>query len=59
MNEYLTVIEAAQMLGISANTVRTFLKKGYFKGKRFGRQYRIERVSFLEFLESAEVKNDC
>lgn len=52
MDEYITINQAASILGVSEQTIRNFLlSKKYFNGKRFGRQLRIEKRSFLEYIE--------
>lgn len=56
MNEYITVKEAAGILGVSEATVRIFLlKQKLFTAKRFGKQYRIDKESFYEYLRKTEV----
>lgn len=52
--DYMTVQEAAKILGVSCMTIRNFLlKEHYFKGFRIGRQLRIDRISFQEYLKKA------
>lgn len=54
--DYMTVQEAAEMLGVSCMTVRNFLlKEHYFKGLRIGRQLRIDKISFQEYLKNAKI----
>lgn len=54
--DYMTVQEAAEILGVSCMTVRNFLlKEHYFKGFRIGRRLRIDRVSFQEYLSRAKI----
>lgn len=56
--DYMTVQEAAEMLGVSCMTVRNFLlKEHYFKGLRIGRQLRIEKASFQEYLDHAKLRD--
>ena len=44
MNSYITIRQAADMLGVSDSTIRNFLLKDHlFKGRRFGKQLRIEK----------------
>lgn len=56
MDSYITIREAAAILGVSESTIRNFLLKDHlFEGKRFGRQLRIERESFQKFIKKAEL----
>lgn len=55
--DYMTVQEAAEILGVSCMTVRNFLlKEHYFKGLRIGRQLRIDRISFQKYLDHAKLE---
>lgn len=55
-DNYITTQEAAEILNVSSTTIRNFLlKKHYFKGKRFGKQLRIDRESFMEYVKHAEI----
>jgi len=57
MQEYITVKEAAEVLGVSETTVRNFvLKRKLFKARRIGKQLRIMRESFLEYLDRSELE---
>lgn len=57
MNEYMTVKEAAMILGVSETTVRNFvLKQKLFKARRIGKQLRINKESFMEYLEKTELE---
>lgn len=57
MNEYMTVKEIAEILGVSETTVRNFvLKQKLFKARRIGKQLRINRESFQEYLEKTELE---
>lgn len=57
MGEYMTVKEVAEILGVSETTVRNFvLKQKLFKARRIGKQLRINRESFLEYLEKTELE---
>lgn len=56
MDEYITINQAASILGVSEQTIRNFLlNKKYFNGKRFGRQLQIEKHSFLEYIERSKI----
>lgn len=52
---YITAKEAAKILGVSKVTIYNFLKQGLFRGKRFGKQIRIDLKSFNEFIDAANV----
>ena len=57
MNEYITVKAVAEILGVSETTVRNFvLKQKLFKARRIGKQLRINRDSFMEYLEKTELE---
>lgn len=53
--KYITVQEAATMLNLSSNTIRRLLAKEDFEGKRFGRQIRINRSSFQEYIKRSGI----
>ena len=48
---FYTVIEIAQLLDITPQTVRTYIKEGKLKGKRIGRPILITQESLSAFLE--------
>ena len=48
---FYTVIEIAQLLDITPQTVRTYIKEGKLKGKRIGRPILITQESLNAFLE--------
>lgn len=57
MNDYITVKEAALMLDVSDATIRNLLlKQKLFKGRRIGKQLRINKESFLEYLQKTELE---
>ena len=57
MNEYITVKEAAQILGVSDATIRNLLlKQKLFKARRIGKQLRINKESFFAYLEKTELE---
>ena len=57
MEHYITIRQAAEILGISDATIRNFLLKDHlFEGKRFGRQIRIEKDSFQDFIKKANIQ---
>ena len=47
---FYTVIEIAQLLDITPQTVRTYIKEGKLKGKRIGRPILITRESLNAFI---------
>lgn len=56
MDHYITIRQAAEILGVSDATIRNFLLKDHlFTGKRFGRQIRIEKDSFQKFVKQSEI----
>lgn len=58
--DYMTVQEAAKMLGVSCMTIRNFLlKKHYFNGVRIGRQLRIDSESFQAYLTKSSICDQC
>ena len=57
MDNYLTVKQAADILGVSESTIRNFLnKRNYFNGKKFGKQYRIEKESFENYIKTSNIE---
>lgn len=57
MDNYITIRQAAAILGVSESTIRNFLLRDHlFQGKRFGRQLRIEKESFEQFVKNSEIK---
>ncbi len=57
MEHYITIRQAAEILGVSDATIRNFLLKDHlFEGKRFGRQIRIEKDSFQDFIKKANIQ---
>lgn len=53
--KYITVQEAATTLNLSSNTIRRLLAKEEFEGKRFGRQIRINKSSFEEYIRKCGI----
>jgi excisionase family DNA binding protein len=49
--KFYTIQEAAEDLGVTAQTVRAYLKQGRLKGKRIGRPILITENSIKEFLK--------
>ena len=48
---FYTVVEIAQLLDITPQTVRAYIKEGRLKGKRIGRPILITQESLSAFLE--------
>ena len=48
---FYTVVEIAQLLDITPQTVRAYIKEGRLKGKRIGRPILITQESLTAFLE--------
>ena len=46
----LTVAEVAKVLGVGKNTAYDFIRRGAIKSVRVGRQIRVSKSAFLEFL---------
>ena len=46
----LTVAEVAKLLGVGKNTAYDFIRSGAIKSVRVGRQIRVPKSAFLEFL---------
>jgi excisionase family DNA binding protein len=49
-DRYLSVKEAAQLVGVRAETIRSWLQAGYFPAYRAGRILRIRRVELESYL---------
>ena len=54
MDKYLTVTEIAESLKIPTASIRDWLRRGYLKGVRLGRHWRIKEEDFQEFLKKQE-----
>lgn len=53
--EYMTAEEIAAKLRVDISTVRRLIRSGKLPSIRVGRQYRIERTAYEQFLKSREV----
>lgn len=54
MNQVLIPItEAAEVLGVHTNTVREMARKQILPARKFGRQWRIHRQAFLEWIDKS------
>jgi len=49
----LTLREAAEVLRLSARTVREYVKRGEIRGKIIGKQWRFKRADLHAFFENA------
>lgn len=47
---YLSIAEAAELLGVHPNTIRNHIKDGSLKAGRAGQQWRIRREALESFL---------
>ncbi len=54
--EWLTVEQIAQEIGVGEETVRTWIRKKQLKAYRLGRDYKIKRQDFNEYLEKRATK---
>ena len=54
-NEFMTVDEISEKLRLSSPTIIRFIECKKLKAKKFGRQYRIAKIDFEEFLEKSTV----
>lgn len=52
--EFYTVAEVASVLRVSEQTVRTMIRRNELKASRVGRQWRINKKSFDEFVKPVE-----
>jgi len=50
--DYITTGEAARVAEVTTGRIRQLLLKGRLKGKRFGRDWMVDRNSILEFAAS-------
>lgn len=49
--DYLSPEEAAKNLGLSPETIRSYIRSGELPAYQFGKRYRILRVDFDEFVK--------
>lgn len=50
--EWISTKEAAQLLGVSDQTIRKFLKQGHFVGHRLTRNWKVSKNSLEEFIQN-------
>jgi excisionase family DNA binding protein len=58
MNEWLTVEDIANDLGVSIETVRNWIRRKKLTAYRVGRDYRIKRADYDRFLEERRTTDD-
>jgi excisionase family DNA binding protein len=51
--KFLTLCEAAEVLRLSARTVREYVKRGEIRGKIIGKRWRFRRADLDAFFENA------
>jgi excisionase family DNA binding protein len=49
--EWLTVTEAAQLIGYHADTVRKLVHAGEIKARKFGPLWQVDRAALLAYVE--------
>lgn len=52
--KFYTVAELADVLGVTAQTIRKYMKEGKLKGRRIGRPFYSTEEEVREFLESQQ-----
>lgn len=56
--EYLTVAEVAKKLRVDESTVRIWIRTGKLPAIRVGRQYRVDRAAYEQFIGAKEKPQD-
>lgn len=56
MDEFLTTLQIAKILGIHVITVRRWIEKGQLSAYQLDKGYRVKRSEFDKFLEARKVK---
>ena len=56
--EWLTVEEIAQELKMHVDTVRGWIREGKLKATRFGRDYRVKREDYEQFIRERTTPDD-
>lgn len=56
--QYLTVEDIADLLGVSVDTVRNWIKQGRLEAYKVGRDYRISNEQFEKFMEARRTRKD-
>ncbi len=54
--EWLSVEEIAQELRVSEETVRNWIRRGQLKAYKFGRDFRVKREDYDDFIEKQAVE---
>lgn len=55
--DYLSPEEAAEILGLSPETIRSYIRSGELPAYQFGKRYRIRMVDFDEFVKKHSTKD--
>lgn len=58
VEEWLTVDEAAELSGYHANYIRSLLREGKVKARKFGPVWQVHRQALLEYVATAEKSED-
>jgi excisionase family DNA binding protein len=53
----LTTENVAELLQVDVETVRRYIRKGKLRAIKLGREYRVRRDDFEEFLEERKTRN--
>jgi len=53
----LTTENVAELLQLDVETVRRYIREGKLKAIKLGREYRVRREDFEEFLEERKTRN--
>lgn len=56
MAKYLTSVEVAEVLRISAYTVREWIRDGKLRASKIGKAYLVSDVDLFKFVESKRTK---
>lgn len=55
-SDYISVKDAANKLGVSSQTIRNLILKNHaFQAKRIGRQFRINKKSFEQYIRRSSL----
>jgi excisionase family DNA binding protein len=52
--KWLTVTEAAQLIGYHADTVRKLVRAGEIKARKFGPLWQVDRAALLTYVEHVQ-----
>ena len=56
--EYYSVEQVANMLGLKIPTIREYIKRGDLQAYKFGRVLRIKKEDYIEFTKSKKIRKD-